>query len=222
MCSSDLVRWVGDDPALPRPRPGGEAARQPQAVGVDQQLAVAPQLGLGVVAAADRREGLEVEHPMAAVVETQHQIGGAGDIRLPAGEHQLTADHLDVVPEGLGEERLQPGAVGQEGALGHEGLTDPEVGGPVGGRRRPAMEAVVLEGGMAGVAAGFPDGAMGLDPAEGVGVLEHPGDDTGDGDREAMATVAAAVLPGAVVTTEGLQGQPGPVDNVVVLRTLVY
>jgi hypothetical protein len=127
-----------------------------------------------------------------------------------------------VVPEGLVKEGLQPVAVGEEGPVGNEGLAEGEVGRPVGGGCGPAVEAVVLEGGMAGIAAGLPDGAMGLDPAEGVRGFEDPGEDAGDGNGEAMAAVAAAVLPGAFIPAEGLQGEPGPVDNVVVLRTLVY
>lgn len=107
--------------------------------------------------------GFEISDAVGAVRETQHQVGGAGDVAAEAVGHHLGTDNGDAIPEFIGEQGLDPSAVVTMGRWR-------EVG------RRVGVEPLMchhLQSLVDGVAPWLPDVAAGHDCLHLLGCLGH-------------------------------------------------
>ena len=123
-----------------------------------------------------------------------------------------------MVPERFGEQRFDPGPVSAiEGAvgIGRELPVGPGQVVAFCSQRActgpPAGDRKVLQGGMAGVAAGFPHLPAGLNARQGNAAFVHAADHAGDRDREAVAGLGVPVGPAGVITgdRQGLKPAAG-------------
>ena len=125
------------------------------------------ELGANVVGLAGRALGFQVRDAVGAIGELEDQVEGASDVAFEAIDHQLTADGGDGVPDGVLQHR------GDEGGEIGVGLRSQVHRGRPGTRRVPAMVDEVLQRQVCGVAAFFPDVALGHDLLQLLGRLGH-------------------------------------------------
>ena len=177
--------------------PEREATREEQAVVIADHFDTGAELGPGVVGAAGLAAlCLEVSHGIGAIRELEHEVSGAGHVAAQAVGHHLSADHLHLIPERVGKERVDPG-----GVVGWVGWME------IRRRRVPALVGHGFQRLMNGVAARFPDVTAGHDRLHLGGGLGDRRDQGGDGSREDVAIGQAIDV--RLVAGEGEGVEPG-------------
>ncbi len=134
-----LISGVGLNGEAAGAGPEGEAAADGELVVVADHFHASAELGLGVVGGAGGLAlGLEISDAVAAVLEADHEVSGAGHVAAQAVGHHLSTHHRDAIPQLVGQQRGDPVGVVRRvrrlqasGWIGVPPLVDHHLQGPV-------------------------------------------------------------------------------------------